>query len=161
MGHWPAGCGVGSVGAEALAQGLRVTIFSYGLITKTFSICIQLNVWALSKHTVPYSSAALNFSFSYHPGSCNIKPDACSRLYSPDSTSHNSSAGRYTGSHRIPVYIFVMIWIFNIATYRCIWLNWQLCLYSWLTHTCSEDYVLSCWQTNQPKSIHKNYLYRK
>ena len=28
------------------------------------------------------------------------------------------SAGRYTGSHRIPVCIFIMIWIFNIPPYR-------------------------------------------
>ena len=32
-------------------------------------------------------------------------------------------AGRYTGSHWIMVYIFVMIWIFIILPYRCIWLH--------------------------------------
>ncbi len=31
----------------------------------------------------------------------------------------NSSAGRYTGSYRIPVFIFLMIWIFKIPQYRC------------------------------------------
>ncbi len=30
-----------------------------------------------------------------------------------------SSAGRYTGSYRIPVFIFIMIWIFKIPQYRC------------------------------------------
>ncbi len=30
-----------------------------------------------------------------------------------------SSAGRYTGSYRIPVFIFLMIWIFKIPQYRC------------------------------------------
>ncbi len=29
------------------------------------------------------------------------------------------SAGRYTGSYRIPVFIFLMIWIFKIPQYRC------------------------------------------
>ncbi len=29
------------------------------------------------------------------------------------------SAGRYTGSYRIPVFIFLMIWIFKIPPYRC------------------------------------------
>ncbi len=29
------------------------------------------------------------------------------------------SAGRYTGSYRIPVFIFLMIWIFKIPRYRC------------------------------------------
>ncbi len=28
-------------------------------------------------------------------------------------------AGRYTGSYRIPVFIFLMIWIFKIPQYRC------------------------------------------
>ncbi len=30
-----------------------------------------------------------------------------------------SSAGRYTGSYRIPVFIFLMIWIFKKPQYRC------------------------------------------
>ncbi len=30
-----------------------------------------------------------------------------------------TSAGRYTGSYRIPVFIFLMIWIFKIPQYRC------------------------------------------
>ncbi len=30
-----------------------------------------------------------------------------------------SSAGRYTGSYRIPVFIFLTIWIFKIPQYRC------------------------------------------
>jgi len=29
------------------------------------------------------------------------------------------SAGRYTGSYRIPVFIFLTIWIFKIPQYRC------------------------------------------
>ncbi len=29
------------------------------------------------------------------------------------------SAGRYTGSYRIPVFIFLMIWTFKIPQYRC------------------------------------------
>ncbi len=29
------------------------------------------------------------------------------------------SAGRYTGSYRIPVLIFLKIWIFQIQQYRC------------------------------------------
>ncbi len=29
------------------------------------------------------------------------------------------SAGRYTGSYRIPVFIFLTIWIFQIPQYRC------------------------------------------
>ncbi len=28
-------------------------------------------------------------------------------------------AGRYTGSYRIPVFIFLTIWIFKIPQYRC------------------------------------------
>ncbi len=31
----------------------------------------------------------------------------------------HSSAGRYTGSYRIPVFIFLTIWIFKIPQYRC------------------------------------------
>ncbi len=30
-----------------------------------------------------------------------------------------SRAGRYTGSYRIPVFIFLTIWIFKIPQYRC------------------------------------------
>ncbi len=30
-----------------------------------------------------------------------------------------SRAGRYTGSYRIPVFIFLTIWIFKISQYRC------------------------------------------
>ncbi len=30
-----------------------------------------------------------------------------------------ASAGRYTGSYRIPVFIFLTIWIFKIPQYRC------------------------------------------
>ncbi len=30
-----------------------------------------------------------------------------------------NSAGRYTGSYRIPVFIFLTIWIFKIPQYRC------------------------------------------
>ncbi len=30
-----------------------------------------------------------------------------------------TSAGRYTGSYRIPVFIFLTIWIFKIPQYRC------------------------------------------
>ncbi len=30
-----------------------------------------------------------------------------------------SSAGRYTSSYRIPVFIFLTIWIFKIPQYRC------------------------------------------
>ena len=78
-------CRSGGIGSRALSY-----FFSYGPITKTFSTWIQPNVWALSKHTGSYSSAALNFNLSYHLGSCNIKPGACCRLYSTDSTSHNS-----------------------------------------------------------------------
>ena len=33
------------------------------------------------------------------------------------------SAGRYTSSHWILVYIFIMIWISNIPPYCCIWLH--------------------------------------
>ncbi len=32
---------------------------------------------------------------------------------------HRSRAGRYTGSYRIPVFIFLTIWIFKIPQYRC------------------------------------------
>ncbi len=32
---------------------------------------------------------------------------------------HSCSAGRYTGSYRIPVFIFLTIWIFKIPQYRC------------------------------------------
>ncbi len=35
------------------------------------------------------------------------------------SISTASSAGRYTGSYRIPVFIFLTIWIFKIPQYRC------------------------------------------
>ncbi len=31
----------------------------------------------------------------------------------------SSRAGRYTGSYRIPVFIFLTIWIFKIPQYRC------------------------------------------
>ncbi len=31
----------------------------------------------------------------------------------------DDSAGRYTGSYRIPVFIFLTIWIFKIPQYRC------------------------------------------
>ncbi len=31
----------------------------------------------------------------------------------------SNSAGRYTGSYRIPVFIFLTIWIFKIPQYRC------------------------------------------
>ncbi len=31
----------------------------------------------------------------------------------------SNSAGRYTGSYRIPVFIFLTIWIFEIPQYRC------------------------------------------
>ncbi len=31
----------------------------------------------------------------------------------------HTSAGRYTGSYRIPVFIFLTIWIFKIPQYRC------------------------------------------
>ncbi len=40
---------------------------------------------------------------------------------SPFRSKHISlhSAGRYTGSYRIPVFIFLTIWIFKIPQYRC------------------------------------------
>ncbi len=31
----------------------------------------------------------------------------------------SARAGRYTGSYRIPVFIFLTIWIFKIPQYRC------------------------------------------
>ncbi len=34
-------------------------------------------------------------------------------------SSLEASAGRYTGSYRIPVFIFLTIWIFKIPQYRC------------------------------------------
>ncbi len=36
-----------------------------------------------------------------------------------ESLGQTNRAGRYTGSYRIPVFIFLTIWIFKIPQYRC------------------------------------------
>ncbi len=48
---------------------------------------------------------------SSHLDAFNFKPLILWVLY--------PSAGRYTGSYRIPVFIFFTIWIFKIPQYRC------------------------------------------
>ncbi len=73
-----------------------------------------------------------------HPDSSTMKPCCCNSCsmwfcivllkYTSSGGEHMllqnlyipfSSAGRYTGSYRIPVFIFLMIWIFKIPWYRC------------------------------------------
>ncbi len=92
----------------------------------------QMFQYALRNHVLPHSSVKLYSTHAlFH---CPSSKQTAPRTWMLTSTGihwecvqkslllfliSSCSAGRYTGSYRIPVFIFLMIWILLIPQYRC------------------------------------------